>query len=434
MHFVDMIIKKRDGQKLSAKELSYFVEGVTNASLPDYQISAFLMAILFSSLDAEETAALTMAMANSGSAFDLSAVPGFKVDKHSTGGVADTTTLILAPLVASAGVPVVKMSGKGLGFSGGTLDKLASIPNFCTEVSQREAIAYAKQSQIVIMSQSENLTPADQKLYALRDVTGTVESLPLIASSIMSKKIAAGADGIVLDVKCGSGAFMKDESSARALATLMVDMGKHTGRKVRAVISSMEQPLGSYIGNSLEVIEAIEVLKGNTAGDLLAVSLLLGAHMLVLAQKVSTVEEGKSLLLENIQNGKGLLKLKELLQQQGGNPTILEDYSLLPHAKRQYTLKAIQNGYITSMNTAQIGRASLETGAGRAYKNAPIDYGAGIILKKRIGDFIASGETLAEIYSETDEKCKSAANLLSDAIHIEDNVPLIPPLILDVIE
>ena len=430
MNFVDLIIKKRDGHSLSDEELDFFVEGVVSGALADYQISAFLMAVLFSSLDARETAALTMAMAHSGSTFDLSGVPGYKVDKHSTGGVADTTTLILAPLVASLGVPVVKMSGKGLGFSGGTLDKLSAIPGFCCEVSQEMAVKYANESQIVIMSQSEDLTPADQKLYALRDVTGTVESLPLIASSIMSKKIAAGADGIVLDVKCGSGAFMKEEASAKELAMLMVDMGRHTGRNVRAVITSMAQPLGSNIGNSLEVIEAIEVLKGNVQGDLLEVSLLLGAHMLVLAGKAESVEQGRRLLLENIQNGRGLKKFEELICQQGGNAAILHDYSLLPAAQERYTVRAEADGFISQMLTDQIGRAALETGAGRAYKNAPIDYGAGIILSKRIGDTVKAGEAIAEIFAQTLGQCQNAAKLLLDAIVIGKQHPEMPKLVL----
>ncbi|MBR2383920.1 MAG: thymidine phosphorylase, partial [Anaerotignum sp.] len=282
MNFVDIIIKKRDGGKLTSEEISFFVKGVTDGSLPDYQISSLLMAILLKGMDAEETAQLTMEMANSGGMFDLSSVEGFKVDKHSTGGVADTTTLILAPLVASVGVPVVKMSGRGLGFSGGTIDKLESIPGFRVDVTEEEALRYGREGGIVLMSQTDDLTPADKKLYALRDVTGTVDSIPLIAASIMSKKIAAGADGIVLDVKCGSGAFMKDLESAEKLATTMADMGRHVGRKVTAVISGMDQPLGMYIGNSLEVMEAIEVLKGNVSGDLLEVSLTLGANMLLL--------------------------------------------------------------------------------------------------------------------------------------------------------
>ena len=419
MNFVDSIIKKRDGGKLTKEEIAFFVKGVTDGTLPDYQISALLMAIFLKGMDTEETAQLTMEMAHSGGMFDLSALAGCKVDKHSTGGVADTTTLILAPLVASVGVPVVKMSGRGLGFSGGTIDKLESIPGFRVDVTEEEALRFAKESGIVLMSQTDNLTPADKKLYALRDVTGTVDSIPLIAASIMSKKIAAGADAIVLDVKCGSGAFMKNAADAERLAGIMADMGRHVGRRVTAVISSMAQPLGMYIGNSLEVMEAIEVLKGNVGGDLLEVSLTLGANMLLLAERVQSEEEGKALLLENIRNGKGLAKFKELLIQQGGDVRVIADYSLLPLAEEKWEVKAAQSGYLTRMDTAMIGRASQETGAGRMFKGQPLDFGAGIIMKKRIGDVVAAGEALAVVYSASRERCCSAAEFLQKAITIE---------------
>ena len=434
MNFVDIIIKKRDGGKLTAEEIAFFVKGVTDGSLPDYQVSALLMAILLKGMDAEETAHLTMEMANSGGMFDLSSVEGFKVDKHSTGGVADTTTLILAPLVASVGVPVVKMSGRGLGFSGGTIDKLESIPGFQVDVTEEKALQFAKESGIVLMSQTDDLTPADKKLYAMRDVTGTVDSIPLIAASIMSKKIAAGADGIVLDVKCGSGAFMKDLESAEKLAAAMADMGRHVGRKVTAVISGMDQPLGMYIGNSLEVMEAMEVLKGKVGGDLLEVSLILGANMLLLAGRVKTEEEGKELLLEQIRNGKGLEKFREMLAQQGGDVNIIDNYDLLPLSSVRVEVKAEKDGYITKMDTAMIGRASQETGAGRMFKGQPLDFGAGIMMKKRTGDAIATGETLAVVYSESKEKCDSAAAFLKKAITIaEKQTAEQPPLIRKII-
>lgn len=433
MNFVDIIIKKREGGTLTKEEIAFFIKGVTDGSLPDYQISALLMAILLRGMDAEETACLTMEMVHSGGMFDLSSVPGFKVDKHSTGGVADTTTLILAPLVASLGVPVVKMSGRGLGFSGGTADKLESIPGFRVDVTEEEALRFGRESGIVLMSQTDDLTPADKRLYALRDVTGTVDSIPLIAASIMSKKIAAGADGIVLDVKCGSGAFMKDLESAEKLADAMTSMGRHVGRKVTAVISGMDQPLGMYIGNSLEVIEAIEVLKGNAGGDLLEVSLILGANMLLLAGKVKTEAEGKALLLEQIKNGKGLEKCKELLAQQGGNVGIIDDYGLLPLSEVQLEVKTEKSGFITHMDTAMIGRASQETGAGRMFKGQPLDFGAGIILKKRLGDAVAAGETLAVIYSEKEEKCRSASAFLQRAIQIGTQAAKQPPLIRKII-
>ena len=433
MNIVDIIIRKRDGQKLTKEEIAYFVKGVTVGTLPDYQISAFLMAVFLKGMDAEETACLTMEMAQSGGVFNFSGIDGFKADKHSTGGVADTTTLILAPLVASVGVPVIKMSGRGLGFSGGTIDKLEAIPGFRVDVTEEEAVSYAQDSNIVLMSQTENLTPADKKLYALRDVTGTVDSIPLIAASIMSKKIAAGADGIVLDVKCGSGAFMQDLVSAETLAATMVEMGQHVGRKVTAVISGMDQPLGYNIGNSLEVVEAIEVLKGNVSGDLLEVSLTLGAYMLLMAQRVETVEEGKYLLQVHIKNGMGLEKLRELLVQQGGNPAIIDDYSLLPLSPCKKMVFASVEGYVNHMNTALIGRASLETGAGRAYKEQPLDFGAGIIMKKRLGDAVKIGEPLAEIYAATDEKCEASAEFLQQAITIGKDPQEVPPLILKII-
>lgn len=433
MNIVDLIIKKRDGRKLTKEEIDFFINGVTDSSIPDYQVSAMLMAIYFQSLDSEETSELTLAMANSGGTFDLSSIDGIKVDKHSTGGVADTTTLILAPLVSSCGVPVIKMSGRGLGFSGGTLDKLESIPGFKIGVTEKQALKYASTSGIVLMSQTDNLTPADKKLYALRDVTGTVENIPLISGSIMSKKIAAGADAIVLDVKCGSGAFMKDYDSAVELATTMAEIGKSVGREVTAVISSMDQPLGMNIGNSLEVIEAIEVLKGNVCGDLLEVALTLGAYMLLGAKKVTTVGEGKSMLKENIKNGNGLAKFKELLLQQSGNIDVINNYSLLPLSSEKFVLKSNKTGYVYSMNTAEIGRASLETGAGRASKSDKIDFGAGIIMKVRIGDYVNAGDEIAEIYSATADKCLSSAKYLSSAIEIKDIKPETPKLILDII-
>lgn len=433
MDFQDIIIKKRDKQKLTKEEISFFIHGVTDGSLPDYQISALLMAILLNGMDAEETAQMTMEMAHSGALFDLSNLPGFKVDKHSTGGVGDTTTLILAPLVASLGVPVVKMSGRGLGFSGGTIDKLESIPGFQVGVTEEDALTYGKTSHLVLMSQTDNLTPADKKLYALRDVTGTVDSIPLIAASIMSKKIAAGADGIVLDVKCGSGAFMKTQKDAEALAHIMVEMGQHVGRKVTAIISGMDQPLGMYIGNSLEVMEAMEVLKGNVKGDLLEVSLLLGAHMLLLAGRVQTEAEGKALLQQQIDNGAGIAKFRELLIQQGGNPAIIEQPDLLPLSPCSLEVKAEKSGYLTHMDTAKIGRASQETGAGRAFKEQPLDFGAGIITKKRLGDYVEAGEVLAVIYSATDKACASAAEIFLSALTISAEKAPLPPLVLNII-
>ncbi len=433
MNFVDMILKKRDGGRLTPEETAFFVKGVTDGSLPDYQVAAFLMAVFFKGMDAEETACLTIEMARSGSMFDLSGVAGFKADKHSTGGVGDTTTLVLAPLVASVGVPVVKMSGRGLGFSGGTIDKLESIPGFHVDVMEEDAVWFAKASGIVLMSQTGSLTPADKKLYALRDVTGTVDSIPLIAASIMSKKIAAGADGIVLDVKCGSGAFMRDLESAERLAQVMAEMGKRVGRKVTAVISGMDQPLGMNIGNSLEVMEAIDILEGKAGGDLLEVSLTLGAHMLLLAGRVKNVGEGRELLLEQIRNGGGLAKFEELLRQQGGDVRVIADRSILPLSPICMEVLAEQDGYVTHMDTALIGRAAQETGAGRIFKEQPLDFGAGIVMKKRLGDAVRKGEPLAVVYSASEEKCGGATAFLRQAVFIGKEKAEIPPLVLKVI-
>lgn len=434
MNIIDIIIKKRDGGILNKEETDFFVSSAVKGEIADYQISAMLMAIFLKGLNHTETALLTDAMAHSGETYDLSKIKGIKVDKHSTGGVGDTTTLILAPLVASLGVPVFKMSGKGLGFSGGTIDKLESIDGFNTTLSKEEAIRLVSKNGIVIMGQSQNLTPADKIFYSLRDVTGTVESIPLIVSSIMSKKLAAGADSIVLDVKCGSGAFMKDYASAKELAMGMVEIGRKMNRKITAVISSMAQPLGNYIGNSLEVIEAIEVLKGNAKGDLLDVSLTLGACMLKNAEKCNSIEEGRKMLAENIKNGKGLEKLRELIIQQNGNPNIIDDYSLLPHAKHSFKVLSTSEGYITEMDTSKIGRASVETGAGRKTKADILDYGAGLIMKVRLGEYIKEGKEIVEIFASSEEKCIAAQNIMLSAIKTSSEKPSKEKLILDIIE
>ena len=434
MNIIDIIIKKRDGGILNKEETDFFVSSAVKGEIADYQISAMLMAIFLKGLNHTETALLTDAMAHSGETYDLSKIKGIKVDKHSTGGVGDTTTLILAPLVASLGVPVFKMSGKGLGFSGGTIDKLESIDGFNTTLSKEEAIRLVSKNGIVIMGQSQNLTPADKIFYSLRDVTGTVESIPLIVSSIMSKKLAAGADSIVLDVKCGSGAFMKDYNSAKELAMGMVEIGRKMNRKITAVISSMAQPLGNYIGNSLEVIEAIEVLKGNAKGDLLDVSLTLGACMLKNAEKCNSIEEGRKMLVENIKNGKGLEKLRELIIQQNGKPNIIDDYSLLPHAKHSFKVLSTSEGYITEMDTSKIGRASVETGAGRKTKADILDYGAGLIMKVRLGEYIKEGKEIAEIFASSEEKCIAAQNIMLSAIKTSSEKPSKEKLILDIIE
>jgi len=433
MDFLDSIIKKRDGGILSKAELEAFSKGAADGSLPDYQLSAMLMAIYLRGLSDEEMTHLTLAMAESGERLDLSDIPGIKVDKHSTGGVADTATLVLAPLVAACGVPVVKMSGKGLGFSGGTVDKLSSIPGIRLEYTQKEAIERCKNTGIVLMSQSAELAPADKRLYALRDVTGTVPSLPLIAASIMSKKIAAGADAIVLDVKFGSGAFMKTEPEALSLAKKMVAIGKLSGRAVRALITDMNEPLGKYIGNALEIMEAAEVLKGNVKGRLLDVSLALGAQMLILAGICKEESEAEEMLMQKIASKEGLQKFREVIAAQGGDPRVLDDFSLLPRSECEREVKAPSSGYIFSMDTEKTGRAFLETGGGRRSKEDEIDYGAGIIMRVGIGDKVQKGDVLANILAKTDKMCAEAEKLLLESIVISEEAPKERPLILDLI-
>lgn len=430
MNMPDIIIKKRNGNVLSKDDIIFFVSGVTNGTIPDYQTSALLMAIYFSGMDSKETAYLSEAMADSGEKLDISCIEGIKVDKHSTGGVGDSTTLIAAPLAASLGIPVIKMSGRGLGFSGGTIDKLTSIPNYNVNIDIDTAISLVNKNNIALFGQTSDIAPADKKLYALRDVTGTVESLPLIASSIMSKKIAAGADKIVLDIKYGSGAFMKDIKSARALADEMAAIGKIMNKEVDFIISSMEQPLGKCIGNSIEIIEVIETLKGRPMNDdLLEVSLAVGAKMVVAAGKAETDIAAKAMLKENIYNGKGINKFKELIEGQGGNSRVIDDYSLFPKAKYELKLKAEASGYIYSINTELIGKASVQTGAGRVEKDDDIDYSAGIFINVRIGDQVKKGDFIAKIFSSDESKLECAKDMISEAIDIRDSRPIPPKLI-----
>lgn len=434
MSFVDLIIKKRDGGELSTEEIKYFVQGVTDGSIPDYQLSAMLMAICLKSLNDRETADLTLAMTHSGRVLDLSAIEGIKVDKHSTGGVADTTTLILAPLTASLGLKVIKMSGRGLGHTGGTLDKLESIPGFNVSLTERQAIEQVNSIGIAIMGQTADLDPADKRMYALRDVTGTVESIPLIAASIMSKKLAAGSDAIVLDVKYGSGAFMKSLGDARLLARTMVNIGNTLGVKTAALITPMDRPLGMYIGNSLEVIEAVEILNGRGGGRLKEVALELGAKMLVLGGIADNTAKALEMLNANIQNKKGLAKFKELITAQGGNSSVCEDYSLFPKARESYALISHQSGILTSINTTDIGRASVAAGAGRTVKGAPIDLGAGIIMHATTGDNISIGDCIAEIFADTYEECRFSADILLSALNISDKKAEPLPVLAEVIE
>ena len=395
----DVIEKKRDGFELSTAEINFIIENYTNGTIPDYQMSALLMAIYFKGMTIEESAALTMAMVNSGKTVDLSRIEGIKVDKHSTGGVGDTTTLILAPLVASAGVVVPKMSGRGLGHTGGTIDKLESIPGFHVEITNDQFVEHVNNNHLAIIGQSDNLAPADKLLYSLRDVTATVNSIPLISSSIMSKKIASGADAIVLDVKTGSGAFMKTKEDAIKLAENMVEIGKRVGKKTVAIISSMEQPLGFAVGNALEIKEAIKTLKGQGPKDLTELSIELGSHMVVLANKAKTISEAKEILFESIQSGKAINVFQTFIKSQGGDERIVQDPSLLPQAQNQIPIYSKETGFITKLIAEQIGRAAMILGAGRQTKDSVIDLAVGIELHKKLGDEVKKGDVLFTIHS-----------------------------------
>ena len=419
MRMVDIIEKKRDGQELTTAEINFFIEGYTKGEIPDYQASALAMAIYFQDMNDRERADLTRAMVESGDTIDLSAIDGVKVDKHSTGGVGDTTTLVLAPLVASLGVPVAKMSGRGLGHTGGTIDKLESIAGFHVELTREQFIDLVNRDKVAVIGQSGNLTPADKKLYALRDVTGTVNSIPLIASSIMSKKIAAGADAIVLDVKTGDGAFMKTQEDAEELAHAMLRIGNLVGRKTIAIISDMSQPLGFAIGNALEVKEAIETLQGKGPKDLTELVLTLGSQMVILAGKAKTSEEAKEMLLDAIHSGKALAKFKEFLANQGGDASIVDDLTKLPQAKYKIELPAKQSGYISRMVADEIGVASMILGAGRATKEDVIDLAVGLVLHKKVGNKVEEGESILTIYSNR-ENVEDVKQKLYDNIFIAD--------------
>lgn len=428
MRMVDLIEKKRDGGELTAEEINFIIRGYTNGEIPDYQMSAFSMAVFFNGMTDQEQATLTMAMADSGDQIDLSKIEGIKVDKHSTGGVGDTTTLVLAPLVASVGVPVAKMSGRGLGHTGGTLDKLESIEGFHIELTEEQFIRQVNELKVAVIGQSGNLTPADKKLYSLRDVTATVNSIPLIASSIMSKKIAAGADAIVLDVKTGEGAFMKTKEDARKLAEAMVSIGNSVGRRTMAIISDMSQPLGYAIGNALEVKEAIETLKGQGPEDLTELCLTLGSQMVVAGGKADNLEEARNMLKEAIANGEALKTFKQLIAAQGGNPAVADDTGLLPQSTHVIEFQSDLDGYVESLEADEIGTAAMLLGAGRATKDSEIDLSVGIVLKKKIGDSVAKGETLAEIHANREDVNevieRLRKNIKISAQHVEA-----PPLI-----
>ncbi len=428
MNMVEIITKKKLGQTLSAKEIDFFVKGAADQSIPDYQLAALLMAIRLNGMTAQETTHLALSMRDSGDVADLTAIPGIKVDKHSTGGVGDTATLVLAPLVAACGVPVAKMSGRGLGHTGGTLDKLESIPGFRIGLSEDEFVRQVNEIGVAVIGQTGSLAPADKTLYALRDVTSTVDSLPLIASSIMSKKLASGADAIVLDVKTGSGAIMQTLEGSIELARAMVDIGTLADKPVTAVVTGMQQPLGTHVGNALEVKDAIDVLAGRTKGDLLEVSLLLGSHMLVLAKGAATPEEGRAKLLEALESGAGMEKLRAMIRAQGGDPRVCDDWTIMPQAKVIREVQCGKAGWIAGMDTTALGLAAQAMGAGRIRKTDPLDYSVGFILPVRIGDRVEADTPFCTLFARSEEEADIAEKALRDAVTFSAEPVQRPPL------
>ena len=432
MRVYDLIQKKKNGEELTPAELDFLVQGYTNGAIPDYQMSAFAMAVYFQSMTAAETAALTDAMARSGDTVDLSCFGDLSVDKHSTGGVGDKTTLILAPIVASLGCKVAKMSGRGLGHTGGTVDKLEAIPGYKTTLTGEEFLNQVSEIGVAVIGQSGNLAPADKKLYALRDVTATVDSIPLIASSIMSKKLAAGSHSIVLDVKFGSGAFMKTEEDAAALARAMVDIGTECGRNVSAVLTNMDIPLGCGIGNALEVEEAMEVLRGEGPEDLRTVSVVLASHMVSLSLGI-TVEEAKSRVEDALDSGRALNTFRRWITAQGGDGAVCDDPSVMKRSSIIREVRAPRDGYITHMNTEKIGEAAVVLGAGRTRKEDDIDPAAGLRILKKTGDFVQAGDVLAYLHTESEKSFREGESRYLEAIEFGENAPETMPLISRVI-
>ena len=434
MNMVDIILKKREGEKLSAEEIKHFINGYTKGDIPDYQASALLMAIYFQGMDKEETYQLTKAMKESGDVVDLSAISGIKVDKHSTGGVGDKTTLVVGPLAAACGVPVAKMSGRGLGFTGGTVDKMESIPGFRTTLEEEEFMELVNRVGLSVIGQTAHIAPADKKLYALRDVTATVDNLSLITASIMSKKLASGSDAIVLDVKCGNGAFMENLEEAVELAKGMVDIGNADGKKTIAVITDMNQPLGHAVGNSNEVIEAIETLKGKGPSDITQLALTLSGIMIYAGGHAETMEEGMEKAKEALHSGRALEKLASFIEGQGGDPAVVEDYSLFPQPTTYQKVLAQESGYITEIQARSIGLASQHSGAGREKKEDPIDLSAGIILRKKVGDPVAKGDVLAEVSGRDSLKVRQGAEEAAKAFTIGPAAPELGPIIIRIID
>lgn len=433
MKMYDLINKKKNKEKLTGEEIEFIIQGFTNGSIPDYQMSAFLMAVCLNGMDHEETAALTVAMAKSGDILDLSAIHGVKVDKHSTGGVGDKTSLVLSPMVASLGIPVAKMSGRGLGHTGGTIDKLESFPSFSTSISSEKFIENVNRIKMAIVGQTPNLAPADKKIYALRDVTATIDNISLIASSIMSKKIASGADVIVLDVKTGSGAFMKTYEESLALAKEMVQIGTIAGRKTFAVITDMNQPLGNAVGNTLEVIEAIDTLRGEGPKDLFEVSITLASYMLVGAEIAKDVEEAKAMLHKTLEDGTALNKLAEFIQAQGGDNKPVFDTSLFQKASIALEVEAPTDGYVSYIHTDEIGMTSLVLGGGRETKESVIDLSVGIKIRKKLGDAVVKGESLATLYANDNNKLEEAKKRLLNAYVIAETKPEKPKYVYAII-
>ena len=434
MRAYDIIYKKREGNKLTKDEINFLIEGYTEGSIPDYQLSAWAMAVFFQGMTAEETAYLTSAMAESGDMVDLSPINGVKVDKHSTGGVGDTTTLVLAPLVSAAGIPVPKMSGRGLGHTGGTIDKLESIPGFDVNLSRSEFIKTVNDMGVAVVGQTGNLTPADKKLYSLRDVTATIDSIPLIASSIMSKKIAGGADGIVLDVKTGSGAFMKELDTARQLGQSMVNIGREVGRETAAVITDMNQPLGFAVGNALEIKEAIDTLKGEGPKDLRELCLTLGANMLKIAGEVKDFQAGYEKLESILNSGEALEQFKRFIRGQNGDPAVIDNPGLLPQAEHKITIESNRSGFIHEINAEEVGLTAMSVGAGRETKEDQIDLAVGIVLNKKQGDQVEKGDTLATIHLNNLSLKDEAVSRLKNCFDISQNQPEEKKLIYDIIK
>lgn len=434
MNMVDIITKKRDGGELSPEEIHFFIDNYVKGSIPDYQASALLMAIYFRGLSRAETFALTEAMEFSGDVEDLSDLPGVKVDKHSTGGVGDKTTLVVAPVAAAAGVTVAKMSGRGLGFTGGTADKLEAIPGFRTRLEPEEFRKQLEELGLAVITQTGFITPADKKIYALRDVTGTVESPGLIASSIMSKKLAAGSDGIVLDVKCGSGALLKDLAEAENMAELMIDIGRNAGRKMVAVISDMSQPLGQAVGNALEVEEAIQVLKGGGPEDLRQLCLELAGEMIWIGGRAESFQEGKNIARKVLEDGSALEKFREMVRRQGGDDRIIEEPERMGSSRYSRDVFAERDGFITEMAAQEIGRASQHLGAGRLRKEDEIDFTAGIRMHVRIGNFVKEGDVLATLYGADARRLEEAETILEAAVRISTEPAEPPKLIKKIIQ